>query len=198
MDILMLAPHPFYQERGTPIDVDLVLRVLSERGDRVDVVTYHEGSAVDYRRVRLHRITGPFLPKQVGPGFSWKKVVCDFFLGIQAFRLFRKNSYHLVHAVEESVFIALTLKWLYKVPYVYDMDSSLAQQMVEKYSYLKPLRRIFEYFERIAVKNAKAVVPVCDALADAIEHYGPEKVVVLRDISLLEGIGSPARSSEAA
>jgi hypothetical protein len=198
MQILMLAPHPFYQERGTPIDVDLVLRVLSERGDRVDVVTYHEGSGIDYRSVTLHRIAAPYLPREIGPGFSWKKVVCDFFLGIEAFRLCRRNPYHLVHAVEESVFIALTLKWLFKVPYVYDMDSSLAQQMVEKYSYLSPLRSIFEYFERMAVKNAKAVIPVCDALADAIEPYGPEKVLVLRDISLLEGIGSPARGSEAA
>jgi hypothetical protein len=197
MYILMLAPHPFYQERGTPIDVDLVLRVLSERGDQVDVVTYHEGSGVDYRSVTLHRIPES-LPKQIGPGFSWKKVVCDFFLGIRAFQLCRRNSYHLVHAVEESVFVALALKWLFKIPYVYDMDSSLAQQMIEKYSYLAPLRRIFEYFEGIAVKNAKAVVPVCDALADAIEHYGPERVVVLRDISLLEGVGLPARGSEAA
>ena len=28
MNILLLAPHPFYQERGTPIAVDLLLKVL--------------------------------------------------------------------------------------------------------------------------------------------------------------------------
>jgi hypothetical protein len=43
MNILLLAPHPFYQERGTPIAVDLLLRVLAERGEQVDVLTYHEG-----------------------------------------------------------------------------------------------------------------------------------------------------------
>ena len=33
MKVLVLAPHPFYQERGTPIAVNLVLRALSARGD---------------------------------------------------------------------------------------------------------------------------------------------------------------------
>ena len=47
MKILLLAPHPFYQERGTPIDVYLVLRVLSERPDtQVDLLVYNEGKDV--------------------------------------------------------------------------------------------------------------------------------------------------------
>ena len=40
MKILLLAPHPYYQERGTPIAVDLLVRVLSERGDQIDLLTY--------------------------------------------------------------------------------------------------------------------------------------------------------------
>lgn len=193
----MLAPHPFYQERGTPIAVNLVLRVLSERGEQVDVLTYHEGSAVNYQQVTLHRIAAPSLPKRIVPGFSWKKLVCDFFLAVEAFRLCRKNSFNLVHAVEESVFIALILKWYFKIPYIYDMDSSLAQQMVEKFSYLNRFHRLLEYFEKVAVRNAKAVIPVCDALADTIKRYGPKKVVVLRDVSLLEGIGSSLKTTAA-
>ena len=55
------------------------------------------------------------------------------FVLFKAMRLACRKHYHLVHAVEESVFIALVLKWLFKIPYVYDMDSSLAQQIVEKY-----------------------------------------------------------------
>ena len=38
MKILLLAPHPFYQERGTPIAVNLLLKALSERGDKIDVL----------------------------------------------------------------------------------------------------------------------------------------------------------------
>jgi len=79
------------------------------------------------------------------------------------------------------VFIALVLKWLFKIPYVYDMDSSLAQQLVEKHPSLSPFTRLFNFFEGLAVRNAKAVVPVCAALAESIEKYHPEKIVILWD-----------------
>ena len=55
---------------------------------------------------------------------------------IEAIRFASKKKYNLVHAVEESVFMALLLKLLFQIPYLYDMDSSLAQQMVEKYPFL--------------------------------------------------------------
>jgi len=50
MRILFLAPHPFYQDRGTPIAVNLMLQALSERGEEVDVLTYHEGRNVSYEK----------------------------------------------------------------------------------------------------------------------------------------------------
>lgn len=186
MNILLLAPHPIYQERGTPIAVNLILRVLSERKEHVDVVTYHEGREVTYGNVKIYRIQNiPFI-HHIQPGFSWKKVICDFFMFIKVSQLVLKKRYQLVHAVEESVFIALMLKKLFKIPYVYDMDSSLAEQMVEKYPSLALFGFLFRFFERSAVRNAKAVMPVCDALASIIGKYKPEKIVILRDVSLLE------------
>ena len=56
MHILFLAPHPFYQERGTPIAVNLLLKAFSEKAYVVDVVTYHEGFDVEYNNVQLYRI----------------------------------------------------------------------------------------------------------------------------------------------
>ena len=54
--VLVLAPHPYFVVRGTPIDLDLVLRVLSERGDtEVDVLVYGEGEPRSYPRVRILR-----------------------------------------------------------------------------------------------------------------------------------------------
>jgi hypothetical protein len=185
MNILLLSPQPFYQERGTPIAVNLVLKVLGERGDQVDVLTYHEGKEVRYEHVTLHRILKIPFVHGIRPGFSWKKVVCDFFMFFKAIRLVSTKRYDLVHAVEESVFIALVLKYLFKIPYLYDMDSSLAQQIMDKYLFLKPFATVLVLFERLAVKNAKVVSPVCDALAEVIEAYKPAKIVVVPDVSLL-------------
>lgn len=186
MKILLLAPHPFYQDRGTPIAVDLLLKSLSKRGDEIDVVTYHEGQEVVYPHARVWRI--PSLPfvRKIRPGLSWKKVVCDLFMLFKVFQMVSKKRYQLVHAVEESVYIALLLKWFYKIPYVYDMDSSLAQQVVEKVPLFFPVAPLLRFFEGVAVKNAEAVVPVCDALSHQIERYRPKNVVVLHDPPLLD------------
>jgi hypothetical protein len=185
MKILFLAPQPFYQDRGTPIAVNLLLRALSERGEHIDVVTYHEGRDVKIRRVTLHRIVKLSFIRNIRPGFSWKKIICDLFMLVKSAGLLRKNHYDLIFAVEESVFLALLCKWIFNVPYVYDMDSSLAQQMVEMYPFLAPFTFLFKFCERLAVRNAIGVVPVCDALTVIVRAYKPKKVLVLQDVSVL-------------
>ena len=184
--ILFLIPHPFYQDRGSPIADDMILKVLSQRGHKIDVVTYSEGKNILYEKTRLHRTPKIPLVGNIRPGFSWKKVICDLLMFLKVMRLVSRKQYHLVHAVEETVFIALLLKVLFKIDYVYDMDSSLAQQIVEKYSWLSPLNFILNFFERIAIKNAKCVIPVCQALAKDILVYQPKKVAILPDVSLLK------------
>ncbi len=185
MDILFLAPHPFYQDRGTPIAANLVLRALCERGCRIDLVTYHEGKDIEYNCVNLHRIFNIPFVRDIRPGFSWKKLVCDFFMFFKVLSLVLRKRYHIVHAVEESVFIALFLKFLFRIPYVYDMDSSLSQQLIEKYPVFAFINPLLKSFEMIAIKNGEAVVPVCDSLADIVKKYNPRKLLIVRDVSLL-------------
>lgn len=184
MNILILAPHPFYQDRGTPIAVNMILKVLSERGEKVDLLTYHEGIDVRYPNVQIHRISTPPLVHGIRPGYSLKKLICDIFLFFKAVKMVRQGNYQCIHAVEESAFIALVLKWLFKIPYVYDVDSSLPQQMIEKFPWLIILKPVFNFFEKLVVRNAEVVVVVCKALMTAIERYQPKKVFILHDMPL--------------
>ncbi|GAB4236138.1 MAG: hypothetical protein Kow0049_21090 [Stanieria sp.] len=185
LKILFLIPHPFYQDRGSPIADNLVLQVLSERQEFVDVIAYPEGRDLYYPNINLYRTIRIPLIRNIRPGFSWKKLIYDILIFTKAIQLIKKNKYHLIHAVEETVFIALVCKFFFKIPYVYDMDSSLVQQLIEKYSFLNYFRFLLNWFEKIAVKNAEAVIPVCQALADDIVKYRPKKIMVLPDISLL-------------
>ena len=186
MNILLLAPHPFYQDRGSPIAVDLLLRAFSERGDHVDIVTYHEGQPVSYPNVRIFRI--PKLPfvRNIVPGFSVKKIVCDFFMFFKILQLLRKNRYQVIHSVEEAVFMAILLRWTTGIPYVYDMDSSIPEQLIDQIPILARIKRWLIFFERMAIRKSEMVVPVCDSLAKIAEQHHAKRVVILPDISLLD------------
>ncbi|MEM9907107.1 MAG: glycosyltransferase family 4 protein [Cyanobacteria bacterium P01_D01_bin.44] len=185
MNVLLLAPHPFYQARGTPIAVDLVLKVLSSRGEKVDIITFPEGEDVCYENVKIHRTPAFKFTQNIRPGFSFKKLICDVFIFANAIKLVKAQKYDIIHAGEESVFIALFIKKTLGIPYIYDMDSSLVQQLIDKYPWLKNVGFILRKFEGTAIRNAEAVIAVCQALEVEAQRYRPNKVVVIPDISLL-------------
>lgn len=185
--ILVIAPQPFFQNRGTPIAVRLLVEELAELGYVVHLLVLHEGDDVVLPGVQIHRIPRFMGVKNIPPSISWKKIVCDGVMFFKAISLIRKYRYDFIHAVEEAAFIALVLKKIFGIPYVYDMDSSLAIQIVDKLSFLRPARGILEFFEKGAVRGSCGVVAVCKALEDIAHSYAPGKEVVrLEDISLLD------------
>ena len=177
MKILVLAPHPFFQARGTPLAVRTVLEFLGARGHEVDVLTLPEGENIVIPGCRIHRI--PRIPgvRNVRPGFSFKKVVCDAVMFRECLRMVRRNHYDLIHAVEEAAFIAAAARALSGVPYVYDMDSSLAEQMVEAYPILNVALPLLRYCESVAVRRSLGVLTVCAALEDVAHGHDPAKLV---------------------
>lgn len=187
MKVLVLAPHPFFQERGTPIDVSLVLRVLSERANTsVDLLVYNEGEEFSLPRLSIYRVPNLKIFRNIRPGFSFKKLLCDVFMFFKSWKLVARGNYDLIHAGEESVFFAMFFKLLYQIPYVYDLDSSIAQQLVEKNPSLKLLAPFFNYLESLAIKHAEANLPVCNALAELCKKNGSVKTVTIHDISQLK------------
>lgn len=200
MKILFLAPHPFFQHRGTPIADRAVLEVLSGRGDTVDVLCFPEGELVEVAGCTIHRVGAIPGIRGVRPGFSLKKLAYDVEMFPHCVGMMRRGRYDLVHAVEESAFMALTLKKLFGVPYVYDMDSSLAQQLTEKFPSLGAARRMLERFEGRVVRESLGVVAVCKALEDVAAGYARDTVIhCVEDFSLLpdrNGAGDASGRSE--
>jgi glycosyltransferase involved in cell wall biosynthesis len=193
MNILMLAPQPFYEERGTLIATDLLLKALAERGDQVDLLTTHLGDSRTYFGLRIFRISPWPRPNRLRPGFSLAKIWCDVFMFFSAIRLVRKGKYDLVHAVEEAGFIAFVIRKLYRVPYVFDVDSSMTTQIIDRFTWLWPLSRLLRWLEAIPARHAAVVVPMCESLAEDIAKISQQKVTVLHDIRLP---GDPAATAE--
>jgi glycosyltransferase involved in cell wall biosynthesis len=185
MKLLLLAPHPFFQERGTPIAVRLLAEALGAHGHEIDLLTYHVGEDVKLPNVRILRTRALPWVRNVKPGFSFNKVACDLLLFFKARSLAARNRYDAVHAVEEAAFIARSLQRSYGVPYVYDMDSSLAEQMLEKYPLLRPLARVLEFFEKRALRGSSGVIAVCRILEEKARRLAPGKPVLrLEDVPL--------------
>jgi glycosyltransferase involved in cell wall biosynthesis len=123
----------------------------------------------------------------VKPGFSLKKLICDFFLFIKCIQLVRKYDYDLLHAVEESVFMACVIKKLFKIPYVYDMDSCMSVQLIDKLPLFGIFRRPMEWLEKKAITESLGVLAVCESLENMVKKHAPHRLVArLEDISLLE------------
>jgi len=157
--------------------VRAVLEFLSARGHQVDVLTLHEGEDVEIPNCRIHRI--PRIPgvHNVRAGFSFKKVLCDLLMVVKCLAMVRRARYDLIHAVEESAFIAAAASALSGVPYIYDMDSSLAEQLAEAYPKLGTVLPILRFCESVAVRRSIGVLTVCAALEDVALGHAPDKPV---------------------
>lgn len=186
MKILLIAPQPFYQDRGTPIAVRLLAQTLGEQGHDVHLLVFHEGEEITIPNVTIHRnITLPGI-SNIKPGLSLKKLLCDFFLFIKCIQLIHTYNFDLIHAVEEAVFMAVIIKKIFKIPYAYDMDSCMSLQLVDKLPSLQRVRRLLEWLEKMAVVNSSGVVAVCQTLAEVARGFAPDKLIArIEDITLL-------------
>jgi glycosyltransferase involved in cell wall biosynthesis len=154
-----------------------VLEFLSARGHQLDLLTFHEGEDVTIPNCRIHRIVKPLGIHNIRPGFSFKKVVCDVLMLGKCLRMVRQNRYDLIHAVEESAFIAAAMQLLTGIPYVYDMDSSLAEQLVDAYPSLQFAFNTLRRCEALAVRRSLGVLTVCAALEDVAHGHDPDKTI---------------------
>lgn len=185
MRILLVAPQPFYQERGTPIAVRMLVEALCSQGHAVDLLTYHEGADLDIEGLRILRT--PALPglRHIPIGISWKKLVCDLLISGRLLGLALSHRYDVIHAVEEAVFPAILVRSSARARVVYDMDSMLGESLVSKWRLLRPAERVLRAMERAVIRRADAVFAVCKDLARHVTVDAPGvPVFLIEDVAL--------------
>src|SRR5262245_41296120 len=125
----MIAPQPFFEPRGTPFSEYHRIRALADLGHQVDLVTYPFGQAVSLPGLRLiRRLRPPFvLSVRLGPSLA--KIPLDVLLAFTAFRQAARERYDAVHSHEEGGLIGVAIAAMLRVPHLYDMHSSLPQQL---------------------------------------------------------------------
>ena len=157
--VLVVAPQPLGEPRGTPIAVCNVLTALTELGCEVDLLTYPVGPAVDIPGVRVLHAPNPFGLRRVPIGFSFRKLLLDAALVPAMWRQVRRVRYCCIHAVEEAAFPAVWLGGRYGVPVIYDMQSSLPEQMVRHRAFRgRRVQAVLRKCEAWLLQRADAVV----------------------------------------
>jgi glycosyltransferase involved in cell wall biosynthesis len=180
MRILMIAPEPFFEPRGTPFSEYHRIRALGTLGHTVDLVTYPFGRDVELPGLRVFRCLRPPLVRHVRIGPSWAKVPLDVALTLTAFRRALTEDYDAIHSHEEGGLIGVVLSALTGVPHLYDMHSSLPQQLSNfQFSSSRFLCGVMSWVERLVVRRSRVVIVICQQLAEVVRGVDPTVPVVL-------------------
>lgn len=185
MRILMVAPQPFFRPRGTPLSVLHRIRALVRLGHTVELVTYPFGESPDLPGLTIHRAARPPLVRDVPIGPSAAKALLDVPVARLAMRLASSKGFDLLHTHEEAGWLGGTIRRRYGLPHLYDMHSSLPQQVANfKASRLRPVIAGFRRLERHTLASADGVIAICPSLRDQVLRSGYAGPVALIENTL--------------
>jgi glycosyltransferase involved in cell wall biosynthesis len=180
MHILMIAPEPFFEPRGTPFSEFHRIRALTTLGHTVDLVTYPFGRDVHMPGLRIFRCLRPPFIRRVRVGPSWPKVPLDVSLAATAMRRAFSGRYDAVHSHEEGGAIGVILAALLRVPHLYDMHSSLPQQVANfGLRERRWLAALLSWLERFMIRRSKLVIVICPELETAVRGVDTQVPLML-------------------
>jgi glycosyltransferase involved in cell wall biosynthesis len=167
LKVLVVAPTPFFSDRGTHIRILEEALAVERRGHKVTIATYHIGqnlpeslgSRIDVRRIR--RLL--FWYKKLEAGPDWQKIILDLLLIKKVLFLARTKRPDIIHGhLHEGVLIAwIVQKLLFwrGIKVVADFHGSLTKEMVShKYLRASGLEQVFGFIERLIDNLGDAAV----------------------------------------
>jgi len=188
----MIAPEPFFEPRGTPFSEFHRIRALTALGHQVDLVTYPFGESVSMPGLRVFRSLRPPFVERVKIGPSLAKIPLDALLTLTALRRAVSGRYDVIHSHEEGGLIGAVLAMALRVPHLYDMHSSLPQQLSNfAFSRSRIIKSLFLALERFMIRRSRVVIVICPSLEETVKAIEPGARTVLIE-------NAPGSSDEAA
>lgn len=148
--VLVLAPTPFFADRGCHMHIAEQAYALQRRGLDVVVVTY--GLGRDLPGLTIRRTVRVPWYRKLGPGPSWHKFYVDPLLLGTALRVARAFRPDVLHAhLHEGCVLGAALRRVLGVPLVFDVQGSLTGELLaHRFPLVRPpfLRRTWYALER--------------------------------------------------
>ena len=130
--------------------------------------------------LRIHRCLRPPFISRIGIGPSWVKVPLDAALALTATRLALTRRYDAVHSHEEGGAIGVVLARLLRVPHLYDMHSSLPQQITNfGYGQVAVAHERLRWLERLMIRRSRVVIVICQDLETTVRGIDANVPTVL-------------------
>jgi glycosyltransferase involved in cell wall biosynthesis len=105
----------------------------------------------------------------IGIGPSWRKLPLDLLVFGSTLRRAVSGRYDAVHSHEEGSWWGVLVAALLGVPHLYDMHSSLPQQLTNfAYSRSRLLTALFRSLERFVIRRSRVVIVICPQLEDVV------------------------------
>ena len=159
LKILMLAPTPFFADRGCHVRIYEEARALISLGHEVCIATYHLGR--DMEGIPTVRIPPVPWYKKLTAGPSWHKPYLDILLFFTALAAALRRRPDIIHAhLHEGAFIGMLLKKLLRIPLVFDCQGSLTAEMLD-HGFIRrgsPWHRVFLWLEKIINNGTDFIV----------------------------------------
>jgi glycosyltransferase involved in cell wall biosynthesis len=183
----MLAPTPYFADRGCHVRIYEEARALIGLGNEVSIVTYHLGR--DMAGIPTVRIPPVPWYRKLAAGPSWHKPYLDILLFFKALATARRYRPDIIHAhLHEGAFLGLLLKKLLRVPLTFDCQGSLTGEMLD-HGFIRrgsmPFR-LFRFLERIV--NDRADFIVASSRAGEADLVGTWGVPVGKVRGIIDGV----------
>lgn len=183
--ILMIAPTPYFADRGCHVRIYEEARALTKLGHEVCIVTYHLGR--DMPGVRVVRTPHIRWYSKLEAGPSWHKPYLDILLLWKCLAEARSFRPHLLHAhLHEGALIGSVLKTLLRIPLLFDYQGSLSGESLNHgfFRAASPLLKIFKVLERFIDRLADHIITSSAKGREELVHewrVAPENITGLVD-----------------
>lgn len=181
--VLMIAPTPFFADRGCHVRILGEVRALQAVGHRVTVCTYHHGREVEgVRTARIPRLPGY---RKLSAGPSNAKYLADPLLLVRCLHEARRDRPDVIHGhLHEGALIGRFVRAVTGAPLVFDYQGSLTDELAA-HGYLDEdgsMGRAFAALERWIDSGADAVVASSGRAAEVLRSVvDPTRVRTVLD-----------------
>jgi glycosyltransferase involved in cell wall biosynthesis len=181
--VLMIAPTPFFADRGCHVRIYEETRALQALGCQVEICTYHLGD--DRPGMTIHRT--PRVPwyNKLSVGPSWHKFYVDVLLLLKAWAVARRFRPDVIHGhLHEGAAIGWVVGRLLGVPVVGDFQGSLSGEMKAHrfagqhawfYRFVAHNERWIDHLPQVAIASCS------DVAGELAERFGVRDVILALD-----------------